>query len=82
MCLTIPAQVIEINQECQTAMVNFENKGRTTIDVHLVKNLKIHDYLLVHNNIAVQKLSKNEAQKIINLFKKNKISKEGKICKG
>ncbi len=68
MCLSIPYKIKEI--ENKKAIVNsFENKEKK-IDLKLLKNIKIGDWVLCLNNFAIQKIKACEAQQIINLYKK------------
>lgn len=39
------------------------------VSVCLLKNVKIGDYLLVHGEMALNKISKSEAEKILKLTK-------------
>lgn len=68
MCLTIPAQIIKIDEHNKTATVNIKNSEQI-VDIQLIKNPKISDYLLIHNQIAIRKLPKNEARAILKLLK-------------
>jgi len=62
MCLAIPVKIKEISKEKVISMGNKE------IDVTLITDkLHIGDYLLVHDSLAVNKLPKQEAEKIIDV---------------
>ncbi|MBU1176920.1 HypC/HybG/HupF family hydrogenase formation chaperone, partial [Patescibacteria group bacterium] len=37
-------------------------------NLSLLKNVKIGDYLLVHDNLAINKVPKNEAKKILKMI--------------
>jgi hydrogenase expression/formation protein HypC len=66
MCVAIPAQVIEIiNNE---AIVNYGGV-KMSVDISLIEDLKIGDYVLVHAGCAMQKIDDDEAQKTLELFK-------------
>ena len=66
MCVAIPAQVIEIiNNE---AVVNYGGV-KTSVDISLIEELKVGDYVLVHAGCAMQKIDSDEAKKTLELFK-------------
>jgi len=69
MCLTIPGKIKKISGE--TAIIEQNNKLRK-INLVLLNKLKIGDWILVLNNMAVEKISSQEAKKIINLYKYEK----------
>lgn len=71
MCLTIPAKVIKINAQTITIQDNSTIKN---ISVSFVSDLKIGDWILYINDVAIKKISDDEATEIIKLlepFKKN-----------
>lgn len=70
MCLAIPGKVIKINKK--RALVDF-GEHQHTIDISLTKNVKIGDYLICHGDLAINKLSKKEAKKILKLSKELQI---------
>jgi len=62
MCLAIPVKIKEISKE---KVISTEGKE---IDISLITDkLNPGDYLLVHDSLAVNKLPKKEAEKIINV---------------
>jgi len=69
MCLTIPGKIKQIKGK--TAVVKQRNKLRK-ISLALLDKLKIGDWILILNNLAVEKISSREAKKIINLYKYEK----------
>ncbi len=46
-------------------------------NLSLVKNVKVGDYLLVHGDLALNKIKKKEAEQILKMIKK---SKKQNIC--
>lgn len=67
MCVAVPVEVIEIIGS--EALVNFGGvKKRVNID--LIEDLKIGDYILFHAGCGLQKLDKEEAEKTLEIFKK------------
>lgn len=66
MCVAIPAQVIDIvNNE---AIVSYGGV-KTSVNISLIEELKVGDYVLVHAGCAMQKIDSEEAQKTLELFK-------------
>ena len=67
MCLATPCKVIKIEKDWVTVK-SPDHLHR--VNICLLKNVKIGDYLLVHGEMALNKLSKSEAEKILKLVKK------------
>jgi len=67
MCLAIPAEVISIDQDSDTAMVSLGGIKKQ-ISLTLVDDVNIGDYLLIHVGYALSKISPDEAQKTLELF--------------
>jgi len=66
MCLAIPNKVIKI--EKGWAVVQSDgHEHRVNLD--LVKDVKIGDYLLIHDEMALNKIPKTEAKKILKIIK-------------
>lgn len=72
MCLATPSKVIKI--EHNKAVVESGNPaspaGRHThqVNLDLLKDVKIGDYLLIHGELAIQKVPETEAKKIIKMI--------------
>jgi hydrogenase expression/formation protein HypC len=66
MCLAIPLEVIEINDNI--AKVSIGNTKREAY-LDLMDNVKVGDFVLVHAGFAIEKLDKEEAEKTLSLFK-------------
>ena len=66
MCLSLPAQIIKI--EGQMAEVSLGG-AIFQAGLHMVENVKVGDYILLHAGFAIQKISENEALETINLLK-------------
>lgn len=66
MCLSIPGKVIEIDGDIAKVSVggSIVNAG-----LHLVEDVKIGDYLLIHTGFALQKISEEEALETIQLVR-------------
>jgi hydrogenase expression/formation protein HypC len=66
MCLAMPSKVIKIEKDW--AVVKTPRHSHK-VNIALVKNVKIGDYLLVHAEMALNKIPKSEAEKILKLIK-------------
>jgi hydrogenase expression/formation protein HypC len=66
MCLSLPAQIIKI--EGQMADVSIGG-AIFQAGLHMVENVKVGDYILLHAGFAIQKISEKEALETINLLK-------------
>ena len=66
MCLAIPAKVIEI--EGKLAEVEIEGVKRQA-DLHLVDDIKIGDYILLHAGFAIEKVSSDDAEETLRLLR-------------
>ncbi len=66
MCLSIPGKVIEINGIMAKASV-----GGTIVNagLHMVDDVQIGDYILIHTGFALQKISEEEALETLKLIK-------------
>jgi len=64
MCLATPSKVIKIEKDWATVQ---SDDHQHKANLSLLKNVKIGDYLLVHDNLAINKVPKNEAKKIIKI---------------
>lgn len=65
MCLTIPAQVIKLKNN--HAVIRGSN-GIKEVKGSLIPNLKVGDWILYISDLALEKISKNDAQEIIELL--------------
>jgi len=65
MCLATPSKVIKIKG--QWAIVESgDHKHR--VNLSLLKNVKVGDYLLVHDELAINKVPKAEAKRILKMI--------------
>ena len=66
MCLSIPAKIDSIDGEM--AMVSI---GGVTYkaSLQLLDDAKVGDYILLHTGFAIQKISPEEAEETLNIFK-------------
>lgn len=65
MCIAVPAEVIEVYED--EALVNFGGV-KTKVNMCLLDNLNIGDYVLIHVGCAIQKIDKKEAENTLKLF--------------
>lgn len=68
MCLALPAQVISIDRAENTATVSL-GEVKKGISLALVENIEEGDYVLVHVGYALNKISQQEAEKTLDLFR-------------
>ena len=61
MCLATPAQIKTIDEERNTAVVDFGGIERT-ISLGILNNVKENDYVLIHAGFAIGGVVKKEAE--------------------
>ena len=61
MCLAVPAKVIELHGD--SALVEIRGNFRE-VNVSLVENPKIGEYVLIHAGFAIDKVDENVVQEI------------------
>ncbi len=66
MCLAVPMKVIEINGYLGTAEVGGVKRE---INLMLLDDIKLGDYVIVHAGSAIQKLDEVEAEKTLSLLR-------------
>jgi hydrogenase expression/formation protein HypC len=74
MCLSIPARVIKID-----GMIAEVSVGGSVFKtgLHMVENVEVGDYILLHTGFALQKISDEEAQETLKLINEmNELMKE------
>ena len=67
MCLATPVKVIKL--EKNKAAVEALGK-KNQVDVSLLQNIKVGDYLYASRGIAIKKVSRSDAEKVLELVKK------------
>lgn len=66
MCITIPKKVVEIGED----FVVVENHDGSRQELKsLIKSLKVGDFVLSKQNIAIEKVDKKYAQEIFDMIK-------------
>jgi hydrogenase expression/formation protein HypC len=71
MCLSIPAMVVAIDGQMADVSIG---GALFKAGLHMVENVKIGDYILLHAGFAIQKISEEEALITLNLLKEMKDS--------
>jgi len=66
MCLGVPAKVMEVNGASATVEVG---EARREISVMLLDRVKPGDWVILHAGFAIEKLSPEEAEKTLALFR-------------
>ena len=65
MCLAIPMKIIHIGAE----FAEVEASGlKRTINIQMLRNPKIGDFVLVHAGFAIEKLDPEKARETLKLF--------------
>jgi len=66
MCLAVPARILEVKGD--KGIVDFGGIRRE-INLSLLDDVKVGDYVLVHVGFAIQKLERKEAEEILKLWR-------------
>jgi hydrogenase expression/formation protein HypC len=66
MCVAVPAEVVEIREH--EALVNFGGVKKV-VNIDLVSDVNVGDYVLLHAGCAIQKIDKEEAEITLEIFK-------------
>lgn len=66
MCVAVPTEVVEIIGH--NALVNFGGVKKL-VNIDLVSNVNVGDYVLLHAGCAVQKIDKEEAERTLEIFR-------------
>lgn len=69
MCLAIPGKIESIDENSQSALVNFDGLKKN-INISLIKP-KVDDFVIVHAGFAIEIIDKNEANEIKKIISKN-----------
>lgn len=80
MCLAIPGKVISINDDVdeifRMGVVSFDGINRE-VNLAMVPEVKVNDYVLVHVGVAIQTLDEEEAMKTLEYLKElNELNEE------
>lgn len=66
MCVAVPVEVIEIKEN--EALVDFSGVKKL-VNIDLVYDLKVGDFVLLHAGCAIQKVDKEEAERTLEIFR-------------
>ncbi len=66
MCLAIPMKVIKKDKDKAIVESNGLRRG---INISLLKNVKIGNYVIVHAGFAIEKLDEMRAKETLSLFR-------------
>ena len=66
MCMATPVQIVASSKKQGTKV---KVMGGKSVDISLVQNARVGDWLLVHGDLAINKISKKEANNIFSLIK-------------
>lgn len=67
MCLGIPGKVTKINEQ-RMAEIDIGGISREA-SLHLLPQVKVGDYVIVHAGFAIQEIDEKEAQETLKIFK-------------
>ena len=67
MCLALPAKIIAINEETDTATVAV-GEVKKDVSIALVENVQVDEFVLIHVGYALNKISEEEADRTLALF--------------
>lgn len=65
MCLAIPMKIISIDEKIASAIVN---NVQYEINITMLPDLVIGDYVIVHAGFAIEKLNQEEALRTLNIW--------------
>ena len=63
MCLAIPVKIKKLTG------TKAEIENGKIIDISLISNIKVGDYILAHADLGIHKISKKEAKEILKIVK-------------
>ncbi len=67
MCHAIPAQIVAIDEQNDSATVAL-GEVKKDVSLALVQDVQLGDYVLVHVGYALNKISTEEAERTLQLF--------------
>ena len=67
MCLAIPARVVAVDTDAESATVTLSNV-RKSVSIALLEDVQVNDYVLLHVGYALHKISEEEAERTLELF--------------
>lgn len=79
MCLAIPARVTSLDGAMATVNVAGVTRSAST---HLLEDVRVGDYLLIHAGFALSRLNEEEAQETLRLLEQMGELEEGALSPG
>jgi hydrogenase expression/formation protein HypC len=68
MCYAIPAKIIKITGD--TALVDYSGVTKT-VNISLMDDIAVGDYVLIHAGFAIEKLVKESAEEALEIIKRD-----------
>ncbi|MGQ4875414.1 MAG: HypC/HybG/HupF family hydrogenase formation chaperone [Promethearchaeota archaeon] len=68
MCLAIPGKIVQINDDRQTAVVDFDGIKQTCI-ISLVQNAEVGKYVIIHAGYAIEIMEEKDALESLEQWK-------------
>ncbi len=68
MCLAIPMKIVSIKPDGCTGCAEYDGIERD-VNLTLVDNLQVGDYVIIHAGFAIEKFNVEEAEKQLALFR-------------
>ncbi len=65
MCLAIPGKVVEINKD--KFVIDYITEKRV-VEISVIEDLKVGDYVIVSNKIIINKVPNKEAEKYLEMI--------------
>lgn len=64
MCQSVPCEVVEVQGQWALVLAHVHNHR---VYLGLLKDVRIGDYLLVHGDMAINKIDRDEAETVLRL---------------
>jgi len=66
MCIAVPGQIIDVsNTQAKVAIMGVE----TTVNIQLIEDPKVGDYILIHAGCAIEKVNQAYFNELSTIFK-------------
>lgn len=75
MCLATPSKVIKIKGNWATVQ---SGGHQHQANLSLLKNIKVGDYLLIHDDLAINKLKGEEAKRILKMISNHNTNEQNR----
>lgn len=79
MCLAVPAEVVSLDMDAQTAVVAL-GQVKKQISIALLESVAVGDFVLVHVGFALNRISPEEAAKTLQLMAEAGLLGEGEAA--